>query len=149
MQQLHSAPAASQRVLFPEELRLTANEVLFFRQMLPELAEVGFDIQEISDNVFEIQGVPSALNTAGTTELLLTMLDKSLQIESNAVDDLHRTIALSLAEASAMKAGQSLTSPEMSDLINRLFACAENTYTPDGKKILTVIAFDEIENMLK
>jgi DNA mismatch repair protein MutL len=149
MKQLNNAPAASQQVMFPEELRLVADEVLFFRQMLPDLAEVGFDIQEIEENVFEIRGIPSAHNSSSTTGLLLAMLDKSQQIESNAVSDLHETIALSLAEASTIKAGQSLTPPEMSNLIDSLFACPEHTYTPDGKRILTIISFDEIEDRMK
>jgi len=52
---------------------------------------------------------------------------------------------LSLAESSALKAGQHLSGEEMSDLIDRLFACANHNFTPDGKRIITIFTQDELE----
>jgi DNA mismatch repair protein MutL len=33
-------------------------------------------------------------------------------------------------------------------LIDELFACAQPEYTPDGKKVFTLIRKDELDNML-
>jgi DNA mismatch repair protein MutL len=50
-----------------------------------------------------------------------------------------------LAESSALKNGQRLSNEEMSDLIDRLFACANHNFTPDGKRILTIFTHEEID----
>jgi len=150
MRQLHDKSAVSQRLIFPEEMQLTADEALFFRSMLKELAKAGFEIHETQENRFEISGTPSEIGAMSVVALLLSLLDKSRQTDAAfGTEDMHKCIALSLAEASCIKAGQTLSPEEMADVIDRLFACSENTYAPDGKKIIAVIAFDELEERLK
>ena len=58
---------------------------------------------------------------------------------------MHESIAFSLAESSALKNGPRLSSEEMSNLIDRLFACGNNNFTPDGKKTITVFSHEEID----
>jgi DNA mismatch repair protein MutL len=69
--------------------------------------------------------------------------------EVEAQISIQEKMALSLAEASALKSGQVLTSTEMSDLIDRLFACSDSNYTPNGKLIMTIIGLDEIGRRFK
>jgi len=54
-------------------------------------------------------------------------------------------IAASLAKASAMDYGTNLKQEEVDHLIDNLFACATPNFSPDGKKVLTIISTDDIE----
>jgi len=143
--QMENRKALSQQVLFPELLELSTDDALIFEQLLPDLYHVGFDFETIGNHSYHVKGVPDQLGTASVIDLLLTMLDKARTTAEDLKEGMHTTIALSVAEASALKSGQRLSNEEMSDLIDRLFACANHNVTPDGKKIMTIFTHEEIE----
>ncbi len=144
--QMGGKETASQHLLFPEEISLSAGDALVFAQILPDLKRVGFSLDGVGDSTYLLKGIPPMLVEAGAAvELLMALLDKAKLLENSAANELHESFALSLAEASALKIGQRLTEEEMTDLIDRLFACQNHNYTPDGKKILTILTSDELE----
>ena len=143
--QMENSRGISQQVLFPEVLELNADEALFFAQIMPDLQQVGFEFEPLENYSFSVKGVSSILGTSSVIDLLLEILDKARTTATDLTAGLHESISLSLAEASSLKSGQRLTNEEMSDLIDRLFACANHNFTPDGKKILTVVTQDEFE----
>jgi DNA mismatch repair protein MutL len=76
------------------------------------------------------------------------MLDIAKTTAEDPTTNIHETISLSLANSSSIKSGQRLSSEEMSDIIDRLFACSNHNFTPDGKKIMTIFTQDELEKRL-
>lgn len=58
-------------------------------------------------------------------------------------------LALSLAKAAAIVAGQVLTNEEMNSLVDGLFAVSTPNYTPDGKTVLSVLKEDDLEKLFK
>ncbi|MEI7504291.1 MAG: DNA mismatch repair endonuclease MutL [Paludibacter sp.] len=145
MSQIENRKAFSQQVLFPEVLELSADDELIFEQMMPDLHHVGFDFEPLGNHAFNVKGVPDKMGTGSIIDLLLIMLDKAKTTAEDLTVGMHESISLSLAEASALKTGQRLANEEMSDLIDRLFACANHNFTPDGKKIMTILTHEEIE----
>jgi DNA mismatch repair protein MutL len=143
--QMENRKALSQQVLFPEVLELNADDALIFELMIPDLHSVGFDFEVLEKHAFSVKGIPDQLGTGSVIDLLHIMLDKAKTTGEDITAGMHTTIALSLAEAAALKTGQRLTNEEMSDLIDRLFACANHNVTPDGKKIMTIFTGEEIE----
>ena len=142
---MENSRGLSQQVLFPEVLELNAEEALFFEQIMPDLQQVGFEFEPLENYSFSVKGVSSILGTSSVIDLLLEILDKAKTTASDLTAGLHESISLSLAESSSLKAGQRLTNEEMSDLIDRLFACANHNFTPDGKRIMTIFTQDEFE----
>jgi DNA mismatch repair protein MutL len=145
MSQIENHKALSQQVLFPDVLELNADDALIFEQLLPDLKLHGFDFETSGNYSYHVKGVPDLLGTGSVIDLLLSMLDKAKTTAEELTNDMHETISLSLAEASAIKAGQRLTNEEMNDLIDRLFASPNHNFTPDGKKIMTILTHEEIE----
>jgi DNA mismatch repair protein MutL len=143
--QIENRKALSQQILFPEILELSADDALIFEQMLPDLHYVGFDFEALSNYKYSVKGIPDQLGTGSVIDLLLIMLDKAKTTAENLTTKMHESIAISLAETSAIKNGQRLSNEEMNDLIDRLFACKNHSTTPDGKKIMTIFTGDEIE----
>ena len=138
----HRTP--SQQLLFPESLQLNTDEKLWFSQIEESLRSVGFDFEnESSDNIM-VNGVPSHFHSQTVVPLLHNLLDNARHSATDSADSIHEMIALSLAEASALKTGQTLSAAEMSDLIDRLFACTDPNRTPDGKTITVILSQDEI-----
>jgi DNA mismatch repair protein MutL len=143
--QIENRKALSQQILFPEILELSADDVLIFEQMLPDLQYLGFDFEPQANHSFNVRGVPENVGTGSVIDLLLVMLDKTKTTAEDLSTTMHESIAFSLAESSALKNGQRLSNEEMSDLINRLFACANHNFTPDGKRILSIFTHEEID----
>jgi DNA mismatch repair protein MutL len=145
LSQIENSQGISQQVLFPELLELSADDALFFEQISLDLQHIGFEFEALGNNSYNVKGVSSHVGTASVIDLLLEMLDKAKTTALNPTASIHETIALTLAEAAALKSGQRLSPEEMSDLIDRLFACANHNFTPDGKKIMTIFTQEELE----
>ena len=56
-------------------------------------------------------------------------------------------ICLSSARAAAVSSGQRLSQTEMTDITSKLFSCAEQRYTPDGKTIIHSISKDDLAKL--
>jgi DNA mismatch repair protein MutL len=145
LSQMENSRGLSQQVLFPEVLELNADDAQFFEQIIPELQHVGFEFESVGNYSFNVKGVSSQVGTSSVIDLLLDILDKAKTTASDHTTDLHESISQSLAQSSSLKAGQRLTNEEMTDLIDRLFACPNHNFTPDGKKIMTIFTQDEFE----
>lgn len=138
----HRAP--SQQLLFPESLQLSNEEKLWFDQIEDSLRSVGFDFEDENNGNIMVNGVPAHFHSQTVVPLLHSLLENARHSASDSADSIHEIIALKLAEASALKTGQSLSAEEMSDLIDRLFACSNPNRTPDGKTITVILSQDEI-----
>lgn len=145
LSQIENSQGISQQILFPEILELSADEALFFEKIILDLQHVGFEFEALENHTYSIKGVSSHVGTTSVIDLLLDMLDKAQTTAMDTTASMHETIALSLAESSSIKVGQRLTNEEMDNLINRLFACVNHNFTPDGKKIMTIFTQDELE----
>jgi DNA mismatch repair protein MutL len=109
------------------------------------LQRIGFEFEPVGNYSFNVKGVSSQVGTSSVIDLLLDILEKTKTTASDHTADLHESISLSIAQSSSLKAGQRLTNEEMTDLIDRLFACTNHNFTPDGKKIMTIFTQDEFE----
>lgn len=145
LNQMKQQKSISQQVLFPETLQLTADDALIFEQILPNLRLLGFDIEKTEPYCYSIKGVSSHVGLSSVENLLLEMIDKTKNTGADISDSVHNTVALTLAQSAALKYGQRLTSDEMTDIIDRLFACPHHNYTPDGKKIMSILTGEELE----
>jgi DNA mismatch repair protein MutL len=144
LQQMLVRKVSTQQVLFPETLELHQDDALYFEQILDDLNAAGFDFNMDDRELVQVTGVPAQLGTESVVALLKTLIEKARTTALNSATEVSENIALVLAEASSIKSGQSLTNEEMSDLINRLFACENPNHTPDGKTTMVIFSQDEI-----
>ena len=143
LQQMLVRKVSTQQVLFPETLELHQDDALYFEQILDDLNAAGFDFNMDDRELVQVTGVPAQLGTESVVALLKTLIEKARTTALNSATEVSENIALALAEASSIKSGQSLTNEEMSDLINRLFACENPNHTPDGKTTMVIFSQDE------
>jgi len=149
MRQIEQKQGFSQQLLFPEILELNENEKLIFEQICPDLKSVGFDIAEEKNNTYSIKGIPSRIELGSVLNLLHKVLSDAQSAVADPTRQIHEAIADSLAETSSLKAGQNLTNEEMNDLIDQLFASSNHNYTPNGKKILSILSYEKLEELFR
>lgn len=144
LKEIEQHSAHSQQLLFPEEFELSNEDMLHFSTIEDALKAVGFSLSYMDKNKVNIEGIPSLLPASGITGLLSEMIENVRTTGADSKQKLYETIALSLAKTAAIKTGQQLTQEEMSDIIDRLFACENSNYTPDGKSIHTTLTQSEL-----
>lgn len=139
----------SQRSLFPEIIEFSASEAAMIPYLLEDIEAVGFDLSNLGNNAYAINGVPSELDKINPTELVHNMVSKSIETGSDVKEEIQESLALSMAYAAAIPYGHRLTMEETSNIVDKLFASSSHKYTPDGKLIITVLADTEIEKRFK
>lgn len=146
--QLRGKHRMPQKELFPEVVHFSPSEAVTLQRVLPEITNLGFELTDMGDNSYAVNAVPAGLEGIDVVKLVTAMVDSAVGHESSVVDDINRSLALSLARNAAIPQGQVLSNDEMENIINSLFACGNVNYTPDGKRILAIFGQQDIDRLL-
>ncbi len=138
---------ASQRCMFPEMVRLTASENVIMEALSEELSSLGFDISYLGDFTWSVNGMPSVLQEVNPVELVMSMIETYTATGAELGDSMRGKIALSMANATAVKSGQPLSLAEMEHIVSDLFKLSSPNYTPDGHAVMSIISFDDIQKL--
>lgn len=141
---LDGQPVGTQQALFPKTLNFSVADSRLLRDILPEINQLGFDIEEFGKEAFVVRGVPADLASGQDEQLLI---DKLLgQYKENHALSLgsHENIARSMARSAAVKRGQMLSVADMQQLIDQLFACDAPFSSPGGKPTFIAYELEEI-----
>jgi DNA mismatch repair protein MutL len=148
LQQLKKSQSRTQRLLFPEIVQMSAAESVLLEQMMPDLVAVGFDMSNLGGSSYAVSGMPADLDGLSPVALVKALVADAAEKEGATTEQLHETLALSLARQSAIPRGQVLSNEEMEYIVNQLFTCSNVNYTPDGKNILAILPQNDIEQLL-
>ena len=149
MQNFTTHLSASQRQLFPPVLELNAADAEILNALRDELHQLGFEIRPEADHHFYIDGTPGVLSHLDAKDLVERVIASFQDRPVDLMDEIKAQLALVLAQSSAVAYGISLKQEEMSALFNQLFACQSPGFSPSGKKIISIIALADIENLMK
>jgi DNA mismatch repair protein MutL len=149
MQNFSTHISASQRQLFPPVLQLSAAEAEILNALRNELQQLGFEIRQEDDYNFHIDGTPGVLSHMDGKDLVEKIVSSFQERPVDLMEEIKSQLALVLAQSSAIAYGIALKQEEMSALFNRLFACNSPGYSPTGKKIISIIALEEMEKLIK
>ena len=149
LQQINQKRGVSQGLLFPEIISFTPKEATVLPYLLDDLADIGFDLADLGNNAYSINGIPAGLENVNIIETLQDMADKVLETGCEVKEEVSESMALTLAKKAAIPYGKFLSEEEAETLIADLFASSGPDYTPDGKCILAILTEEELEKRLK
>jgi DNA mismatch repair protein MutL len=140
--------AHTQKELFPRTIELSPADASLLKQILPEIHQLGFDIQEFGQSSFVLHGLPgdfpAGQDEQGVIESLLEQFKLNTELKLNLRDNLARV----MARSAAIKRGQYLSVEEMESLIDQLFACSVPFQSPTGRQCFLTYSLEEIEKKL-
>ena len=145
MSQLKEAKGVTQKLLFPDVLELTAEDMLLIEPMVEELQHTGFDLEQFGKTSYSIYGLPAQLGQQNGVTALRHILDAVRDTGANVREEWRKQIAMALANDTAIPYGKTLTEEEMQDLVKNLFALPTYRYTPDGKRVMSLLTDEEIQ----
>ena len=147
--QMEGQPVSTQGLLFPEVVQFSIADALLLEEATDELKALGFELSPLGGGSFAVNGMPAGLEDIQPA-VLLTNIVESIKDKSTGMEaDIQHRLALTIARSAAIVVGQALTNAEMDNLINQLFACPNPNHTPDGKLIVTILQYADIERMFK
>ena len=137
-----------QQSLFPVTVRLSAEDFLaLFEQ--PELpARLGFDIQDFGGDTVVVNALPEGYPEdeqqvrAALDDLIAVLKDET------SPEDPHHLLAAKMAVSAALGDPGRLDGAGAQLLVDQLFACREPQLTPDGRRCMTIVTFEDLEKKL-
>lgn len=144
---MQSERVATQQILFPYTFELNPADAALLKEILPDIASLGFDIREFGKDTFIINGVPGILAASSPVDLVEKLIEEFKTSQVDAREKVREQVAISLAKASAVDYGVDLKPEEMDHLVDQLFSCSAPNFSPDGKSVLTIIPMEEIEKL--
>ncbi|MBW7848307.1 MAG: DNA mismatch repair endonuclease MutL [Bacteroidales bacterium] len=148
LRQLEKHKIASQQLLFPVNIHLSAPDSELLREMSAPLKEAGFVIESLGERSFVVTGMPEGV-VQDAAEAIEQLLEALKEEKNNLLSKKNFILAHYLAKQFAIRYGQNLSEDEIITLINQLFACRMAEIAPDGRKILKVLTLDELNTLLR
>ena len=138
----------TQTALFPVNVHVGAAERLLLDENAATLSLLGFDIIPLGEDTVVVEGVPEGYSCEpGKVQQTIADIIGILSDRSSSLPEMMlQQTAARFARLGASGAG-SITDPtEAQRLVDTLFACENAELTPEGHRIVALIAIDEIDN---
>lgn len=136
---LQDSPVPVQQSLFPQTLPLLPADAALISEMLPDLQILGYDLEPFGHNTFVVRGTPADIQTGNEQASIEGLLEQFKNFSNDLKVNRREQLVRSMARNNAIPVGKSLTTREMQNVIDELFACAMPTSSPGGK--YTYISF--------
>lgn len=140
----------TQKLLFPEIIRLTPDDRCLFTEIECDMRAVGFDFSDAGPTMISIEGIPAILTDDVDLSSIIDLLLRNIKEGGDGVNRVIRQIiARTIAQSAARKKNVAAMTPDdRSMLISRLFASSNPNFTPEGLPILTTITDADIHSRL-
>ncbi len=145
MQSLSKGASLSQKSLFPEELKFGPQEMTMVNELKEDLLALGLELGESKEETITVLSTPAGLENVSAAQLIDGILSDFRDGEVDLEKEVCEQIAGSMAKRAAMPYGKILSSIEMSELFDQLFACKVPNFSPSGKTIISILDNDELE----
>jgi DNA mismatch repair protein MutL len=137
------AQVASQRLLAPVPVELTARQAVALDEALPKLTALGFEIEPFGDAACLVRAIPSALGSADAARIIRDALDElGLERPPAVIGD--RTIAVVACHA-AIREGKVLALEEMQALVRQLERTAMPRTCPHSRPTVLHLSLGVLE----
>ncbi len=149
LQEWNTGVTPSQRLLFPLSFDIAPQDAILLNTVLADMARIGFDIAPFGQNTYVVQGVPTGLPSGEEKNVLDEVIEQLKHESPDAAASRNDKLLASMARRLSRNRHAIQQEEGRQALIDELFACSMPEYTPDGKKVFTMIRKEELDNMLE
>ncbi|SEP81856.1 DNA mismatch repair endonuclease MutL [Flavobacterium urocaniciphilum] len=137
--------ASSQQLLFPLEIQFSREEMMYLKEIQPNLEGIGFAFEKMGLDVAVISGLPAQI---ADTEVNSILHDLIYNLQENLPEDsfsLTDSISKFMARSVAVKTGKYLNTAELENIVNGLFACKDPNVSPFNKPIFITLTTEDLD----
>ena len=142
-----NAYANTQQNLFPQYVEFSSSDFEIIKEILDEIRSIGFSIEIFGKNSIVINGIPTGLDDINEKEIIESFIE---EIKKNNVDlksEKKDIILKSFSKKARITNSKNLSLEEMNSIIDRLFACKNTKYSPDGKQNYIELGIEKVEKL--
>jgi len=135
--ELYEAGNASQPLLTPQLVQLTAQECALVEELQPVFMEAGFDVEPFDSTSVAVRAIPTILGrNESARDLLLEALEEASLFRGAVTRERLRKQVMQLACKKAIKAGDRLSENEIAHLVEDMMATGVMPTCPHGRPIV-------------
>jgi DNA mismatch repair protein MutL len=138
---------ATQQSLFPVTIDLAAADAVLLNELIPDLQQLGYQLEPFGNNTFVIQGTPADVESGNEKAALEKMIEQYKHFSNDIKFSKREKLIRSLAMQHAVKEGKILSHKEMQSLVAALFACEVPNVTANGKPTYMSFKKEELDKM--
>ncbi len=140
--------AASQQLLTPLVVHVSARERAVLMDNRETLSQAGFEVEPFGERDMMVRAVPFVLSQASLNPFFMEMVDQLDRLKSATLDR-RRGEVIQLSCKRAVKAGDRLTDSEIRALLDEMARTSAPPTCPHGRPVMRVFRASEIERMFK
>lgn len=145
---LEQNKGTTQRLLFPETMEFTEQEMDIISEIKENLLAIGYEIEEFGKNTVAVSGIPAEITESNTKSDLESLLEE-YKINSTLKLGKVESLSRAMARNNAIKPGKQLSREEMAMIIDELFACAQPYHTAEGKPTIVTFTLDDLDRRFR
>jgi DNA mismatch repair protein MutL len=140
--QFHSGNLDQQTLLDVVIVDLTPEQLSTLERCRGDLLGLGFDLEDFGSGSVAVRAIPAIMRGRDIAENLRLILDEIA--EGGRGDSLFDSLVISAACHSSIRSGQSLTLPEMRELIVQLERCSSPRACGHGRPTMLMLSQEEL-----
>ena len=131
-----ASKAASQKLIIPETIELGYREAQILTQLIPDLNDLGLEIEPFGGNTFVVKAVPAQLANREIKPLVIEIVEKMAEIGfAPGLEKVLDECLILMACHGAIRANQELSDRQIKGLLEQLDQCDNPSYCPHGRPI--------------
>ncbi|HRN94029.1 MAG TPA: DNA mismatch repair endonuclease MutL [Chitinophagales bacterium] len=136
--------STSQKQLFPQAIQFSPADAALLREILVEINNLGFEVQEFGENSFVVHAFPADVFNGNEQQVLEELLEQYKNQMQVTKFTKREKLAQALSISSSIKVGKLLSIEEMKNIIDELFACENPYHAPNGRNAIITFSLDEL-----
>ena len=146
LKRMEQGAAASQRLLLPETVELSAKDAQFLKAQIPTLQRLGVGLSEFGERTFLLDALPPFIKVPDARRFVIELIDalKAAGQDVNTWRLGEHMIAKTVCRH-AVKANDPLSGPELEGLVDSLRRCDMPYTCPHGRPTLIEMNYRELE----
>ena len=137
--------SGSQSLLHPIVVELTATEFAAFEEIVEQLDAIGIEAEPFGETEIAVRNVPALLKDSDIKDIIHEIVHEPLPKQT---DERREEIISRIACHKSVRAGKTLTQPEIAALLRQLDEAGAPTTCPHGRPIFKRITLEEIERWI-
>src|SRR5690606_17188724 len=125
-------------------VHLNPADYALVQELKDEIKALGFDFSTIGQNIVVINGVPPDVKSGDEQWVFEGLIEQYKANQDKLSLTKSDNLARAIAKRMSIKRGQKLEPEVMSNLIDRLFACENPNYAPNGQLIFYILELNKI-----
>ena len=140
----------AQKLLIPEIFDLGYREGKILEKLIPDLNELGLEIEPFGGDTFVVKAVPALLKDRAIKPLVMEMVEKMAQIGfSPGLEKSIDACLMLMACHGSIRANQQLSYKEINALLGQLDQCDQPSNCPHGRPVWIRMTLKDLEKMFK